>query len=103
MVRPVRAEGGGVWPRAWGTLEVPRWPRPNATGSRARARGSLQLEEERPRASEIRAGRVREDGSPAATTPRVAAWATFSAGTAQADPAATRARGAPVSARDVGR
>lgn len=37
---------------------------------------------------------------PAAATPRVAAWAAFSV---QVDPAATRARGAPVSARDVGR
>lgn len=46
------------------------------------------------------AGRAQEGVCPAAVTPRVAAWAAFSA---QVDATATRARGAPVSARDVGR
>lgn len=66
--------------------------------SPARAGGTQWLADERLRAEGSPAGQAQER-FPAAVT----AWAAFSAGAAQADPAATRARGAPVSARDVGR
>lgn len=100
--RQVRAEGAGAWLRAWIPAKSPRWLRPNPGGD-------LQVR----RAPVARRGGAEGLGNPGRPNPkgclprrhpaRLAAWAAFSAGAARADPAATRARGAPVSARDVGR
>lgn len=85
----VLAEGGAVGPQGCGSPKRGGGCNPTRSGPREGTSGLGNP-----------AGRAQEGVCPAAVTPRVAAWTAFSA---QVDATATRARGAPVSARDVGR
>lgn len=103
MLRPGPADGGGAWLCTWVLLMLLGSCSPIRVGEPYRcARDPVAR---RGGASSLgNAGRQSPgDVCPAATTPTGTAWAAFSTGAAQADSAATRTRGALVSARDVGR